>query len=85
MGALAAPKLSVEEYLAIDRKAECKSEYHDGELFPISGVSWEHARLSVAPTWKIAERLQGSPYSVAAQPIRVRVAPICGRPTNLHR
>ena len=30
--------MSVEEYLAMDRDAEVKSEYHDGEVFELEGL-----------------------------------------------
>ena len=35
-------RLSPEEYLAIERKAEFKSEFFDGEMFAMSGASREH-------------------------------------------
>src|SRR4051794_10376215 len=31
------PYLTPEQYLEIERKAEFKSEYHDGEMFPMDG------------------------------------------------
>jgi hypothetical protein len=46
MGAAPSVRLSVEEYLALDRAAEVKSEYHDGELFPLSAVTLSHAFIS---------------------------------------
>jgi hypothetical protein len=33
MSSVQKQRLSPEEYLAIERKAECKSEYFDGEMF----------------------------------------------------
>ena len=47
MGAVPVPKLSVEEFLAIDRVAEVPSEFRDGEMFPIEAVTYEHSRISV--------------------------------------
>ena len=38
-------KLSEEEYLALDRAAEIKSEYFYGEMFAMSGASMRHADL----------------------------------------
>lgn len=61
MGALPVPKLSVEDYLALDRAAEAKSEYHDGEVFPIAAVTWKHGRLSVRLGRRIDERLEIPP------------------------
>jgi Uma2 family endonuclease len=90
MGAVAIPKLSVQEYLAMDREAELKSEFHDGEVFPLAAVSWEHAQIVVRTARRLDERLEGTPCRVAASPIRVRVSPtkfvypdivvVCGQP-----
>src|SRR5579864_4956910 len=38
-------KLSEEQYLAIDRAAEVRSEFVDGEMVAMSGGSMRHARL----------------------------------------
>ena len=75
MSALATPRISPEEYLAQDRVAEFKSEYHDGEVFPASGVSWEHGRIHAAATRRIEERLDGSPCQLIAASVRLRVSP----------
>ena len=90
MGALAVPKLSVEEYLAVDRASEFKSEYHDGELFPIANVSWQHGLLAVNMGSCLRLALKGTPCRAAASPVRVRVSPtkfvypdllvVCGSP-----
>lgn len=34
-----------EEYLALEEKAEYKSEYHDGEIIPMTGGSLNHNRI----------------------------------------
>jgi Uma2 family endonuclease len=34
--------LTPEEYLEIERKAEYKSEYDEGEMFAMSGAGWKH-------------------------------------------
>ena len=38
MSTLSRPRLTPEEYLEIGRKAEFKSEYHDGEMFAMAGA-----------------------------------------------
>jgi Uma2 family endonuclease len=91
MGALPIPRLSVEEYLALDRAAEVPSEYHDGEMFPMVAVSLQHSGLSANLSRRLGERLDGTPCRVWASPLRVRVAPTkfvipditvtCGSPT----
>lgn len=37
---------SIEEYLALEEAAECKSEYIDGEIFPMAGGSTNHNRIA---------------------------------------
>lgn len=75
MSASPIPKLSVEEYLALDRAAELPSEYHDGEMFPIESVSVEHARITANTVYRLSERLYGKPCRALNGPIRVRVSP----------
>ena len=90
MSAIPVPKLSVEEYLALDRAAEIRCEYHDGELFPVVAVTFEHARVTANTVYRFSERLYGKPCRVLNSPIRVRVSPtkfvypdilvFCGKP-----
>ncbi len=90
MGALQTSKISVEEYLALDRAAEIPSEYHDGEMFPIAAVSWEHSIISANVVSMLRDRLAKTLCSVANSPLRVRVSPtkyvipdmmvVCGKP-----
>ena len=75
MGALPVAKLSVEEYLALDRAAEVPSEYHDGEMFPIEAVSLKHSLISVNIGRVFAARLDKTPCRVAGGPLRVRATP----------
>jgi len=37
--------LTPEQYLEIERKAEFKSEYYQGEMFAMGGARWTHNRL----------------------------------------
>jgi hypothetical protein len=45
MTALPKQKLSPEAYLEIERQAEFKSEYFEGEVYALSGGSYRHSRL----------------------------------------
>ena len=72
MGALAIPRLTVEQYLALDRKAEIPSEFHDGEIFPMVATSWAHSRLVSRVDRLFQERLDGKPCEVGASSTRVR-------------
>ena len=90
MSASPVPKLSVEEYLELDRVAERRSEYYDGEMFPVLAASWEHARIVTNTARRLSERLDGRPCWVATATARLRVSPtklvypdfmvICGKP-----
>src|SRR5215207_8653078 len=83
-------KFSVEEYLALDRSAEQRSEYYDGEIFPVVAATWEHARVSANAVHRFSERLLGHSCQVANSSIRIRVSPtkfvypglvvVCGNP-----
>src|ERR1017187_9204036 len=59
MSTLSKPFLSPEEYLAIERKAEDKSEYYHGEMFAMSGVSRRHDRIATQLAFLIAQHLRG--------------------------
>lgn len=75
MSSVPAARFSVEEYLAKDRDAELKSEYHDGELFPICAVSVEHGQLAINVGHCLRSRIQGPNCRIVASPVRVRVSP----------
>lgn len=38
--------MTAEQYLEIERKSEFKSEFHNGEMFAMSGGSLEHSRIA---------------------------------------
>jgi Uma2 family endonuclease len=59
MSTLAKHLLSPEEYLEIERQAEDKSEYYNGEMFAMSGVSRRHDRINVQLTILIGQHLRG--------------------------
>ena len=44
MSAIPKRKLTPEEYLEIERRAEYKSEYFDGEIFAMAGAKRRHNR-----------------------------------------
>jgi hypothetical protein len=37
--------LTEEEYLAIERRAESRSEFYEGEMFALAGASRRHNRI----------------------------------------
>jgi Uma2 family endonuclease len=67
------PYLSPEEYLAIERAAETRSEYLDGEMFlRESGNRWHHLILSNL-IGELGGQLKGRPGTVLLTGQRVRV------------
>ena len=45
--------MSPEKYLEIERNAECRSEYLNGEMFAIAGASWRHTRIVTNATGQL--------------------------------
>jgi len=52
-------KYTPEEYLALEEKAECKSEYLDGGIFKMAGGTEAHITISFNVTKLLAEKLRG--------------------------
>jgi Uma2 family endonuclease len=65
--------LTPEEYLAIERKAEFKSEYVNGEIVAMTGVSREHNLIGFNLTREISLQLKGRPCEGYSNDMRVRV------------
>ena len=66
-------KLTVEEYFAIEAKAERKSEFFNGEMFLMAGASREHNILTRNLTAELHNRLRGGPCQVFVADQRVKV------------
>lgn len=65
--------LTPEEYLAIERTAEYKSEYLDGEMVAMTGASRKHNLIAFNITREISQQLRGRPCEGYAGDMRVRV------------
>lgn len=59
MSTLAKTFSTPEDYLAIERKAEQKSEYYDGQMFAMSGVSRQHDRIEGQLYLLVGNHLRG--------------------------
>ena len=64
-----------EEYLELERKAEYKSEYYNGEIFAMSGVSRRHDRIATQLHFLMAQHLQGKQCDWHSAEMRVLVEP----------
>jgi Uma2 family endonuclease len=67
-------KVTEEQYLAIDRAAEFRSEFLDGEMVARSGVSMRHARLHQNISVGLDNPLRDRGCEVFGSDFRVRVS-----------
>jgi Uma2 family endonuclease len=67
-------RVSVEEYLAFERRSEGRHEYLDGEIFAMTGASRYHNRLAVNLVLIVGTQLRGGPCELYIADMRVRVA-----------
>ena len=65
--------LTPQEYLEIERKAEHKSEYYNGEMFAMSGASRRHSRVGFQLNVLIGEHLRNRPCEGYTSDMRVLV------------
>jgi Uma2 family endonuclease len=66
--------LTPEEYLAVERRNEYKSEYIDGEMVAMTGASRRHNIIAVNITASLDGQLTGRPCEIYANDMRVRIA-----------
>lgn len=64
--------MTEEEYLRLERAAQYKSEFVDGEIFAMSGGSLWHSQLAVNWTVHLFIRLRGKDCRVFSSDARVR-------------
>lgn len=83
-------RLTIQEYLALERQAETKSDYLDGEMFAMSGASREHNLISGNVFAALHTQLAEDTCEVYASDMRLRtpdhlltypdVVVVCGEP-----
>jgi Uma2 family endonuclease len=67
-------KLTPEEYLALERQAEHKSEYYDGEVFVFAGASEAHNLIVSNVLSSLNLQLKHRPCKVYPSDMRVKVS-----------
>ena len=83
--------LTPEEYLEIERKAEFKSEYYQGEMFAMSGAAWEHNMIVGGVIRVLGQQTLMGACAVSPSDIRIKVTAtglytypdvvvVCGQP-----
>lgn len=75
MSSLAEAYYTPEQYLALERKAEYKSEYINGYIYAMSGASREHNLIATNLVRELGIQLKGKPYEVYTSNMRVKVSP----------
>ena len=81
---------TAEEYLALERQAETKSDYSDGEVYAMAGASERHNTILMNVGSELHQQLKRRPCKVYPSDLRVRVSPsqyyypdvtvVCGKP-----
>lgn len=71
----AQPVLTAAEYLALERQAETKSEYHDGQMVAMMGASRWHNLIAMNVSARLHLQLEGRPCETYASDMRVKVDP----------
>lgn len=83
--------ISAEEYLTLERQAETKSEYINGEIYAMAGASREHNLIALNLGSELRSLLRGRRCETYLNDMRVRVSAtglytypdvvvVCGRP-----
>lgn len=93
MSAVLAPQTySPEEYLALERAAPYKNEFHEGRIYAMTGASRKHNLIAVNIARELSTQLKGRPCEAYIADMRVKVAEarnyyypdvvvVCGTPT----
>ena len=64
--------ITPEEYLAIERAAEYKSEYVNGEIFAMTGASRKHNLIAGNVAGELRQQLKGKPCEVYPGEMRIK-------------
>jgi Uma2 family endonuclease len=64
-----------DEYLALERRADFKSEYFKGEIFAMAGASRQHVRIATNVIARVDEQLRDTTCEIFGSDMRVRVSP----------
>lgn len=65
--------LTPEEYLALERAADTKSEYWQGQTFAMAGASTQHTIIGANTLAELVMRLRGRSCTVHTNDLRVKV------------
>lgn len=91
MSSLPKSRYSAEDYLALDREADYKSEFVNGEIFAVGGATPKHVLIAGNTAGEFGNRLKDTNCQVYSTDLRVQasrdsayhypdMAVVCGRP-----
>jgi Uma2 family endonuclease len=66
------PLYTGEEYLALEREVEYRSEYYDGEIYAMAGESEPHGIISANTARHLGNQLEGKPCVTFIKDMKVR-------------
>ncbi|MEP7351907.1 MAG: Uma2 family endonuclease [Acidobacteriota bacterium] len=73
MSALPQPRLTPKQYLEIERASDARHEYHDGQMYAMSGASYRHVIITGNLNYELKRALRKGPCDVGATDLRIRV------------
>ncbi|MEQ1637829.1 MAG: Uma2 family endonuclease [Methylococcales bacterium] len=73
MSSIPKPRLSAEDYLAIEAANTYKSEYLEGDIWAMAGASEAHVTIALNLAVLLREQLKGSPCRVYLTDMKVKV------------
>lgn len=68
------PYYTPEQYLALERKADCKSEYLNGQIMAMAGASRLHNLIAGNFYREVSQQLRGRPCEAYISDMRVKVS-----------
>ena len=68
------PQFTSEDYLTLERKAERKSEYFNGEIFAMAGASPQHVLIVTNVVSELRDQLKTSPCTVYSTDLRLKIS-----------
>ena len=74
MSSLPKARFTPEEYLALERQAEYRSEFFHGEIFAMAGASREHNLIAGNVSRELGNQLKGRPCETYQSDMRVKVS-----------
>lgn len=75
MSSIPKPRYTPEQYLDLERRAERKSEYFDGQIFEMSGATYNHNVIASNTLIGLQTRLRGGPCRAVGSDMRVFIRP----------